>query len=398
MKNKLKNKRFGAAVGSTHSAFAFCVALAFSACSRSNQQITPEQLTVTPELVMAARSPNEAVLASVSTVRPAFRSVANAVKANGVVAYDSRHLHSVSARVAGRLEAVHLKYAYQRVLKGDKIAEIYSPELLEAQRQLLFLIRDDPTNGALIAGARKKLQLLGLSPAQVDGLIAGQEVEQTVVLYSPYAGYLLPNGPVSSPEGGNPDNIMNTDKAMGSASATSPYVATGSFLREGSYVSAGQTLFTIADDNALRIDLNLPASLSGAVRAGDSLTFTLDDGTKRAATVERVQPFFDQQETFSRVRVYPKDVSDLQIGQLVKAPIHLEETESLWLPREAVLELGMREVVFVSERGMLKPKVVATGIRTGDMIEITSGLASIDAVAANAHFLVDSESFVKPIN
>ena len=151
-----------------------------------------------------------------------------------------------------------------------------------------------------------------------------------------------------------------------------------------------------ADDNALRIDLNLPASLSGAVKAGDSVTFTLDDGTKRAAAVERVQPFFDRQENFSRVRVYPKDVSDLQIGQLVKATIHLEETESLWLPREAVLELGMREVVFVSERGMLKPKVVATGIRTGDMIEITSGLASIDAVAANAHFLVDSESFVKP--
>jgi multidrug efflux pump subunit AcrA (membrane-fusion protein) len=325
------------------------------------------------------------------------------VEANGVVTYDTRRVYSISSRIAGRLEKVYMKYAFQRIAKGQTIAQLYSPELVEAQRQLLFLIRNDPANEALVAGAKKKLQLLGLSPSQIEALITSKEVLRTVAVFSPYTGYLLPQA-VTLPStadpvtGGSDMNAVDNGMAKRSEAAISPLPAEQPFLREGDYVSAGQTLFKVGDTRGLRIDLRLPASTARAVREGDELQLILDDGKKRAAVAQLVQPFFDHGEKFSRVSVYVNDIHNLQIGQLVRATINLPEPESLWLPREAVVDLGIRQVVFVKDREVLKPRTVVTGTRTGNMIEITSGLATMDAVAANAHFLVDSESFIKPFN
>jgi hypothetical protein len=88
-------------------------------------------------------------------------------------------------------------------------------------------------------------------------------------------------------------------------------------------------------------------------------------------------------------------MEDMHIGHLVNASLKLTSSESLWLPTEAVLNLGVDQVVFVKRDGLFKPFKVGTGIRTNGQVEITKGLASADEVAANAQLLVDSESFVK---
>lgn len=168
----------------------------------------------------------------------------------------------------------------------------------------------------------------------------------------------------------------------------------GSIVREGNYVDAGQTLFRIVNDDALRIELDLPAKQSGSIAKGDKLELDFGNDNKQQASVDFVQPFFSEGQDFVKLRVYTK-TEGLHIGHLVNATIQLSPTESLWVPKESVLDLGTQKIVFVKERGVLKPKKVITGITSEGLIEIQSGLASSEEIAANAQYLVDSESFIK---
>jgi Cu(I)/Ag(I) efflux system membrane fusion protein len=93
--------------------------------------------------------------------------------------------------------------------------------------------------------------------------------------------------------------------------------------------------------------------------------------------------------------VYLTNNGDFHIGQLVRATIRLKPVESLWVPREAVLDLGVDKVVFVKDREVFTPKNVRTGLQSDGWIQIIQRLSSSDEIASNAQFMVDSESFIK---
>ncbi len=85
----------------------------------------------------------------------------------------------------------------------------------------------------------------------------------------------------------------------------------------------------------------------------------------------------------------------LPIGSQVKAIIRGTTARGAWLPREAVLSLGLHHVVLKRENGLFQVSAIQTGILTDSLIQITGGLNARDSVAANAQFLMDSESFIK---
>src|SRR5690606_6481564 len=126
-----------------------------------------------------------------ATINPVFKTIPATVSVTGVVTYDTRNLYSVSSRVQGRIEKIFLKYEFQPVKKGQPIAVIYSPEIRTAQRELLYLVDNDPANDQLIKGAKNKLKLLGLSESQIADLIAGKEAGNTFTIYSHDSGYLI---------------------------------------------------------------------------------------------------------------------------------------------------------------------------------------------------------------
>jgi Cu(I)/Ag(I) efflux system membrane fusion protein len=299
-----------------------------------------------------------------------------------------------------------LKYEFQTVAKGQKIAEVYSPELITAQRELLFLLENDSENKSMIDAGKSKLELLGLSKAQIDDLIQKKETSNTFNVFSPYSGYLITDNPapttsptMSAPatgtSGGMGDGMGSSSSGTTSSTVTNQSTNKGQVVREGDYVSSGQTLFTIVNASSLRIELALPASQAVSVKKGTPLDLNYGNGATQKTTVDFVQPFFSEGQDFVKVRVYNSAVKDLHIGHLVTAEIQLPATESLWVPKVAVLDLGNEQIVFIKDRGMLKPKKVTTGITSDDQIEIRSGLASSDEIAANAQYLIDSESFIK---
>jgi multidrug efflux pump subunit AcrA (membrane-fusion protein) len=357
----------------------------------------------TEDLTKLLESPNETVVSSIKTIKAEYKGVSTNLEAQGIVTYDTRNIYTIPTRVGGRLEKVYLKYAFQHITKGQKIAEIYSPELITAQRELLYLLEHDAQNNEMIQSAKTKLALLGASELQIATLVQQKKVLNTFSVYSPYTGYLVmennqaPSPSTSSTSGTVPGESMN---AMSSSSTTANAISSSqslqsTLLREGNYVSTGQTLFNVVNPSSLRIELNLPASQASTVKNGTRIHLDMGDGKETEAVVEFVQPFFTEGEAFVKLRVYPNKTEELHIGQLVKAKLDVKATESLWLPREAVLDLGLNQIVFIKEHGVLKPKKITIGTKAEGRIEIKQGITSSDEIAGNAQYLVDSESFIK---
>ncbi|MBT1699280.1 efflux RND transporter periplasmic adaptor subunit [Fulvivirgaceae bacterium PWU4] len=365
-----------------------------------------EAVEITEDLARLIKSPNETVVASIRTIKGEYKTMPVRIEAQGVVTYDTRNIFTIPSRTGGRLEQVFIKYPFQSVKKGQKVAEIYSPELLTAQRELLFLLENDAQNEPLINGAKQRLQLLGATESQIKTLIQRKEPQNTFAIYSPYDGYVIaetqqaPVAPTAAPvsstaaPGGMSDGMGSTS-ASSSTQSTTTTAAPGNLIREGSYVTSGQTLFKVVNTSALLVELNLPSAMANAIKKGTDVKLDFGDGEVQQATVDFVQPFFNEGQEFLTVRVYTKRSDKLHIGHLVRARLAGSSVEALWIPREALLDLGVDKVVFIRDKKVLKPKKVVVGARTGDVVEIRQGLSSSDEIAANAQYLVDSESFIK---
>jgi membrane fusion protein, copper/silver efflux system len=362
-----------------------------------------EEVMITEDLAKLIKSPNEVVLASIKTTKPEYKSMPVLLIIHGVVTYDTRNIYTIPARVGGRLEKVFLKYNYQPVRKGQKVAEIYSTELVSAQREFLYLLKNDPGNQLLIDAAKSKLLLLGASEKQIDELSKTQEVTNTFSIFSPHDGFVISddqpapaapvNGAIKSSGGMGMNGSGNTASAL---SSIVPSGSVSSFVREGSYVSSGQTLFKVVNTSSLWIEFNVPLAQVSQIKVGDKLEWEDQDKIK-PLKIDFVEPFFSEGEDFIKLRSYYKG-SDISVGQLVEASTQTTSVESLWIPQHALLDLGIDEIVFVKERGLFKPRKVSSGLRTGDWVQIIIGLASSDEVATNAQYLVDSENFIKTSN
>lgn len=366
-----------------------------------------EEVEITEDLSKLLKSPNETVIASIKTIKGEYKSMAVSTEAQGIVTYDTRNIYTIPTRIGGRLEKVFLKYSFQQVRKGQKVAEIYSPELLTAQRELLFLLENDSQNKALIQSAKERLKLLGATDAQINDLIQSKEPKNTFAIYSPYDGYVISNtqqtpvAPMISQSATSSGDGMSDGMGGGSRSSTPapPGTATMSsgdqLIREGSYATTGQTLFKIVNPSALRVELNIASMLTGTIKKGGKVMLDFGDQHADEGTIDFVQPFFNEGQEFLTVRVYTKNTDRLHIGHLVKAVIEGNAVEALWVPKDAVLHLGVDDVVFIKEKNVFKPKKVITGIRTQNQVEIKQGLSSSDEIASNGQYLVDSESFIK---
>ena len=112
------------------------------------------------------------------------------IEALGNIAYDTRQVGSISSRVAGRIEKLYVRFRYQKINKGQHILDIYSPELMTAQQNLLFLLKNDPANTTFIEAAKEKLLLLGMSNQQLQQVIKSGQPSLTIAVYSNYSGHI----------------------------------------------------------------------------------------------------------------------------------------------------------------------------------------------------------------
>jgi biotin carboxyl carrier protein len=345
---------------------------------------------------------NEQVIAQIPTLRPEKleRTITRVLQ--GVAVYDTRSETGIASRVAGRIEKLYIKYNYQPVKKGQLIMQIYSPELVAAQRELLFIAagNDDPV---LLHAARQRLLLLGMTAGQIEQVLRSRQPAYSVSVYSNAGGYIIDKAAKAAvtaavapaPAEGGDGMGMGAAAAASPMPSATPAAGTPVMLREGQYVSAGENLFTIYKADRLVGEFAVEPAYAAAVQRGQAISLqSLADTTKTiAATIGLIQPVFRNGENFTLLRTYLAG-QPFKAGELLRASVPVKTASGLWLPAAAVLQLGNRDVVFKKERGVYKPVTISTGVKADGYIQVPDSTAAWD-IAANAFYLVDSESFVK---
>lgn len=332
------------------------------------------------------RPSNQYVLSSIPTVHIQQRNEPVEITTYGFITYDTRQVGTISSNVAGRIEKLYIKYRFQQVRKGQKIMDIYSPELLTAQQNLLFLLQHDADNQVLISAARQKLQLLGMSNQQLDQVTKSGKPVFTVSIYSTYSGHIHESAPenMQQPEqAGMKDVSLLTEELQ---------------LKEGMYVTKGQNLFSIYNPSKAWAVLNIFSGQAGMVKVGDKVRIvpeTAPDKDFRAA-INYMEPFYRPDSKTATARVYFNNPDmGIPIGSQVKAVIFAGARTARWLPEEAVLTLGLDKVVFIKKDDAFIAHKIEVGIVNNHLIQVLDGLTEQNEVAANAQYLVDSESFIK---
>ena len=368
-------------------------------------------IAVTEELRDLIKPTNTSVVATIQTTHPERKIIPIDISAPGVISYDTRKTYSVPVRFAGRIEKLFLKYNFQPVKKGQVIMEIYSPELVTAQRELLYVAHEQQDDKKLFSDAKQRLVLLGLTEGQIENIIATDKEIFALPVLSPYTGYIVEsaaNSPTLQPSGESESASMGnggmTAKGGGkqspsvmNTSSSIPSSGEQISIREGIYVATGQSLFKVIDGTRLWAELYFSPSNGQRIQKGNVLKLHFKSSEiDIASQVDFIQPFFSEGKQFLQVRSYlSDDRSNIRVGQLVTAQVTQTSNESLWVPKKAILDLGVQQIVFLKAKGAFTPFKVKTGIESDGWVEITEGLEESSEIAVNAQYLVDSESFIK---
>ncbi len=311
------------------------------------------------------------------------------INALGYTAYNTSEVGAISARISGRIEKLYVRFRYQVIKKGQKIMDIYSPELLTAQQNLLFLIKNDPSNNSLISAAKEKLLLLGFPSDQLQQVINSQKTLFTVSVYSRYSGHIH-----DASNMGMNSTTTETPEMNEAISLTTQELN----LKEGMYLQKGQTVFRVYNPNKVWALLNIYPSDQTFVKVGNKVRIVPEAKPDKnfQNSIYFIEPFFrpGSKTLTARVNV-DNSVLQLPIGSQVQATIFSNPVNAEWLPKEAILSLGLEKVVFVRSGNGYKAQKIETGVSYKNLIQITGGITVTDSVAANAQFLMDSESFIK---
>lgn len=326
------------------------------------------------------QSNNNTVISSIPVTNLQFsRQIIN-LEALGSVNYDTRFMKIISSRVGGRIEKLYIKYRYQPIHSGDKIMDIYSPELLTGQQNLLFVIKNDPTNTTLINAAKQRLLLLGMTENQLQKIITTGKTIFSVTVFSNYSGHVHEAGSMNSSEPLNQANV--TDELS---------------IKEGMYVEKGQPVFQINNMNNVFVNLDFFPGENSLVKVGTPVTIISETtpDKKIFSKIDFIDPFYKNNSKTVSARVYLNNSKlMIPVGSQVKATINIQTKFSNWLPKGSVLSLGLNKVVFLKKGDVFKTHSIKTGISANNLIEVIDGLNAKDSIAENAQFLIDSEGFI----
>ncbi len=332
---------------------------------------------------------NEFVISSIPVTTIQKKEEQIEIEALGTIGYDTRQTGSISSRVSGRIEKLYVRYRYQKINKGQHILDIYSPELLTAQQNLLFLLKNDAGNISFIQAAKEKLVLLGISNQQLQQVIQSGKPSLTIAVYSNYSGHIhesVNGGTMNTAPGTMKDIALLTEELS---------------LKVGMYLQKGQSIFTVFNPERAWAVLNIYAENQELVKKGNTVRVIPETSPDKnfRAMIDFIEPFYRKDSKTLTARVYFNNrVLKIPIGSQVRATVFGNTKDAYWLPKDAVVSLGLDKIVFQKTDGGFKAHKINTGITYNNHIQIMNGITEKDSVAVNAQYLMDSESFIKIYN
>ena len=332
------------------------------------------------------RPVNSNVIADIPAILPEQKSMPTPISAQGYLDFDTRNFNNIASRFSGRIEKLYIKYAFQKIHKGQRIFDIYSPDMVSAQQDLIFLTRNSALEIGVINASKQKLLLQGMTNEQVNQVIKTGKSFYSLPVYSAYEGHVhdmphnqMPGGEVSESPSSYTDNLPLA-------------------LKEGMYVNKGQNLFNVVNPHMLWAIVKIDRADISRLKLNQQVTISLPDlpGKTITGKVDFIEPVLERGDKTTSIRVYLDNMDhELKVNSLIKAEIQTGKTSGLWVPRTALVDLGQMQIVWLKNGPDYAAKQVTTGAKIGNEILITKGLSATDSLASNAQYLTDSESFIK---
>lgn len=165
------------------------------------------------------------------------------------------------------------------------------------------------------------------------------------------------------------------------------------------YVESGQQIFAVYNINQVWAILNIFPLDASLIEVNDkvSITAETDPANVISSFISYIEPVAGQNAFAIKARVYLQNSENLhlKIGTQISAKITSREIIGIWLPRNAVVNLGQKQIVFLKTENYFTTRTIQTGMVTDSLVQILSGLKDNEQVAANAQYMVDSESFIQ---
>jgi len=296
----------------------------------------------------------------VRTAIVSYKSLHTEINTVGYVTYDEDKLVHIHPRVQGWIEKLYVKAIGDPVKKGQPLYEIYSPELVNAQEELLLAL--DRKNSRLISAAENRLSALQLPKSSIVKLKKTKKVQQTITFYSPQNGVV--------------ENLK---------------------IREGFFVKPGSTLMSIGDLSEVWVEAEVFERQAGQVKTGTPVTMTLDylPGKTWQGKVDYIYPTLDAKTRTVKVRLrFKNEDGEFKPNMFAQIAIHTTGDEQvLLIPKEALIRTGNQDrVVLALGEGSFKSVAVSVGRYDSESVEILEGVRDGEKVVSSAQFLLDSES------
>jgi len=319
---------------------------------------------------MLSISNAQAVLANVSIVKVKKEILKKQLTAYSYIDFSEENKKMITARFNGRIEKLFVNKTGDYIRKGEKLFEIYSPDLVQAQNEYLIALNNSEqigNNTVLLKSARKKLELFGVTDSQIKNLEATHEVNLTLTYYSPFSGTVI-------------------DKKV----------------EEGIYVNEGFEIYDIADLSTVWNTVDVFEKDLSAVKIGSTVSLKLQayPGENFEGKVTFIYPVVNSQTRTIKVRtVFANSSGKLKPQMYGQTFFENNIGIGLVVPEDAVLYTGKSTIVWIkASDGMYEPREVTVGIKFNNEYQILSGLKEGEEVAATGGFLLDSESRLKGTN
>jgi len=313
---------------------------------------------------------------NIKTAKVEVKQLSSIVTTNGVLTTNETSEYIVTTRINGWVEKLYVNYTGQQVLKGFKLMEIYSPELVSAQQELLTALSyQNSVNGSslesikqsgneLVKNAMKKLELLEVPETEINRLINMKEVKTYLTLFAQKTGTVLEK------------NII-----------------------EGQKISEGMPLLKISNLSNLWLMADIYEYELAKVKVGSkvSITFNFLPGKTYDGKVSFIYPTLDPKSRTVKIRIELNNRGELKPSMFANITIQGEDLgKKPVIPENAVIHSGMKDIVIISlGDGKFKPQEVQLGGYSDGYYQVISGLTEGNTIVTSAQFLIDSESNLK---
>ena len=283
----------------------------------------------------------------------------------GKIQPDEKLLQSQTAHIPGRIEKLNINVTGEMVKKGQLIAQIYSPELITAQKELIEAITLSHKYPEVLEAAREKLRNWKLSDLQIKNLETSASITSTFDIFS------------------NTSGIVSSRK-----------------VNEGDYISKGAVLFDVMDLSKVWAVFDAYESDLPWISLGQKIEFTTQavPGKSFNGKISFIDPVINPVTRIARIRLEINNTGlqlkpDLFINGILKSDKQ-NTGQKLIIPQSAVLWTGPRSVVYVKIPGVENPsfkmREITLGAAMKDSYIVLDGLKSGEEIVTNGTFSVDA--------